>query len=125
MKDSEAFLLLLSYLLPFGGIIHIIWAIDIGDIFKIVFGVICLFVALFIMSYLLYSAKKEKQLLKYSTKKTSLLVGMFTHILTSCVLMIAEYLILRNFDFEIRYIILIICLSLVIMTIIINLFQKI
>lgn len=124
MNDREAFLLLLSYLLPFGGIIHIIWGIDIGDILKIVFGFACLFTTLFIMGYLFYGAKKESKLLKYSAKRTRLLVGVFCHILTSCVLMVAEYLILRNFGFEIRYIILIICLSLVIMTIIVNLLQK-
>lgn len=124
MKDGEAFLLLLSYLLPFGGIIHIIWGIDIGDIPKIVFGVACVLATLLIMGYLLYSAKKEKRLLKCSEKKTRLLIGMFTHILISCVLMLIEYLILRYFRFEIRYIIAIICLSLVITTIIGNLLKK-
>lgn len=125
MNNREAFLLLLSYLLPFGGIIHIILGIDIGNSYKIVFGVVCLLATLFIMSYLLYSAKKEKRLLKYSAKKTRLLVNMFCHILTSCVLMIVEYSILRYFGFEIRYIILIICVSLVIMTIIVALLKKI
>lgn len=124
MKDSEAFLLLLSYLLPFGGIIHIIWGIDIGNNSKIVFGVACLLATMFIMGYMLYSAKKEKRLLKYNTKKTRLLVGMFCHILTSCVLMAVEYLVLRYFRFEIRYITAIVCLSLVITTIIGSLLKK-
>lgn len=124
MNDREAFLLLLSHLLPFGGIIQIIWGIDIGDILKIVFGVACLLATLSIMGYLLYSIKKKKRLLKCSAKKTRLLVGMFTHILTSCVLTIVEYLVLRHFGFEIRHIILIICISSVIMTIIVNLLQK-
>lgn len=124
MNDQEAFLLLLSYLLPFGGIIQIIWGIDICNISKIIFGIVCLLIALFIMGYLLYQAKREKRLLKYSTKKTRLLVGMFTHILTSCVLTIVEYLILRYFGFEIRHIIPIICLSLVIITTILHFLQK-
>lgn len=124
MNDREAFLLLLSYLLPFGGIIHIIWGIDIGNNSETVFGIVCLLATIPIMGYLLYSAKKEKRLLKYGAKKIRLLINMFCHILASCVLMVAEYLILRNFGFEIQYIILIICLSLVIMTIIVNFLQK-
>lgn len=124
MNDIEAFLLLLSYLLPFGGIMHIIWGIDIGDNSKIIFGVICFFVTLPIMGYLLNSAKKEKLLLKYNARKIKLLVSMFRHILTSCVLIITEYLILRLFCVEFRYIIPIICISLVIITIIVNFPQK-
>lgn len=124
MNDREAFLLLLSYLLPFGGLMHIFWGIDIGDNSKIVFGIICLFIALFIMGYLIYSAKIEKRLLKYSARKIRLLVNMFRETLAGCVLIIAEFLILRFFNIQIRQIIAILCISLVITTILALLLQK-
>lgn len=95
-----------------------------GNIQKVVFGVFCILATLLIMGYLFYSAKKEKRLLKCTKKKKRLLVNMFSHILISCVLMIAEYLILQRFGFEIRYIIAIVCLSLVITTIIGSLLKK-
>lgn len=117
MNDREAFLLLLSYLLPFGGLMHIFWGIDIGDGSKITLGIVCLFTALFIMGYLLYSTKKEKRLLKYSEIKIRLFVCMFRHILASCALMIAEFLILRFLDIKFRQIIAILCISLVMTTI--------
>lgn len=124
MNDREAFLILLSYLLPFGGLINIFWGIDIDDSSKIIFGIVCLFIALFIMGYLLYSAKKEKRLLKYSARKTHLLVGMFRHILASCILMIVEYIILFYFGFQFRYNIAIIFISLVISTFILAMLKK-
>lgn len=103
---------------------YIFWGINIGNNSKIVFGIACIFVALFIMGYLLYSAKKEKQLLKYDAKKIRLLIGMFRHIIASCALMIAEYLVLRFFNIQFRQIIAIICISLVITTIIATFLEK-
>lgn len=62
MRDIEAFLMFISYVLPFGGIIYIFFGIDTGDKSKIVFGIVCVIIALFIMGYLLYQAKKRKTL---------------------------------------------------------------
>lgn len=124
MNDREAFLLLLSYLLPFGGLIHIFWGINIGNNSKIVFGVVCILLTFLIMGYLLYNAKKEKALLKYSEKSIKLLIGIFRHILASCILMITEFLILCYFGFQFRYNIAIICISLVITTRLFNFLQK-
>lgn len=118
-------MLLLSYLLPFGGTIHIIWGIYIGDNSKIVFGIVCVLTTLFVMGYLLYETKKEKQLLKYNRRKTNLLSGMFRRIVASFILMIVEFLILRRFGIQFRYIILIICISLVIFTFIFEMLKKI
>lgn len=124
MNDREAFLLLLSYLLPFCGLMHIFWGIDIDDSSKIIFGIVCLFIALFIMGYLIYSTKKDKRLLKYSERKVMLLFGIFRQVIANCILMIIEFIILWNFGIEIRQTMLIICLTLTITTIITHLFQK-
>lgn len=124
MNDIEAFLLLLSNLLPFGGLMNIFWGIDISDSSKIIFGIVCLFIAIFIIGYLIYSTKKDKRLLKYGAKKIRLLFGVFRQVIASCILMIIEFIILWNFGFEIRQTMLIICLTLTITTIITHLFQK-
>lgn len=124
MNDREAFLILLSYLLPFSGLMQIFWGIDIGDSSKIIFGIVCLFIALFIMGYLIYSTKKEKSFLIYDERKINLLVGIFRHILASCALMIAEFIILRFLDIQIRHIIAIICISLAISTIFVTFIKK-
>lgn len=100
------------------------WGIDIDDSSKITFGIVCLFTAIFIMGYLLYCAKKEKRLLKYSARKAVLLFGIFRQILASCALMIAEFLIFRLLDIQIRYIITIICISLVITIIVVTFLEK-
>lgn len=118
-------MLLLAYLLPFGGLTHIFLGIYTSDRSKIVLGLFCLLTSIFIMGYLLYQSKKEKRLLKISEKRTTLLVGMFRHIVASCILMIAEFLLLSNFGFLFRYIIAIICLSLVILTAIFEMLKKI
>lgn len=125
MNDIEAFLILLSYLLPFGGITNLIVGISEKNILRIVVGIVCVIIAIFIMGILIYNAKKEKRLLKYNERKIKLLLGMFRHIIISCILMIVEFLILWHFGIEIRQTIPIICISLVIMTIIFKMFNKI
>lgn len=124
MNDIEAFLLLLSYLLPFGGVTNLIVGIAEQNILRIIVGVVCIFPTPLIMGLLLYHARKEKLLLRHNARKIKLLVGMFRYIIASCILMIAEHLVLWNFGIEIRQTILIICLSLEITTIIAHLLQK-
>lgn len=124
MNDIESFLLFLSYLLPFGGLMHIFLGIDTGESSQVVFGIVCIIISLSIMVFMICSAKKENQQLKYNARKIKLLVKMFRHIIISFILMIAEYLILWSFNFEIRQTILTIFISLVITTIIAHFLQK-
>lgn len=119
MTDIEAFLIFLVYILPFGGIGNIIYGVTENDKSKIILGATCLLVALFIMGYLIYQSRKAKRLIT-NNKKEKLLAAMFREIIVGSVLMISEFLILRNFAVQIRYIMLIICISLVIMTILFN-----
>lgn len=123
MNDIEAFLLFLVYILPFGGIGNIIYGTTENDKSKIVLGIACMFTALFIMGYLLYQSRKEKRLLA-NDKKTKLLVSMFRQVIGGCVLMIIEFLVLWHVAVQIRYIMAIICISLVIATILAHLQQK-
>lgn len=125
MSDIEAFLIFFAYILPFGGMIHIIWGIEIGNNSKIIFGVIGVLFALFVMGSLLYQSSKEKRILSKSAKKKKLLIVMFRHIVASCILMIVEFLMLRLIGVQIRHTIPIICISLVIMTAIFTNFKKI
>ncbi len=94
-----------------------------NDKSKIVLGIACMFTTLFIMGYLLYQSRKEKRLLAKG-KKTKLFVSMFRQVIGGCVLMIIEFLILWHFAVKIRYIMAIICISLVLMTILAHLRQK-
>ncbi len=123
MTDIEAFLLFLVYILPFGGIGNMIYGTTENDKSKIVLGIACMFTTLFIMGYLLYQSRKEKRLLAKG-KKTKLFVSMFRQVIGGCVLMIIEFLILWHFAVKIRYIMAIICISLVLMTILAHLRQK-
>ena len=114
MNDIEAFFLLLTYILPFGGIGNIIYGVTESETTNIVLGSICLFATPLIMGYLLYKLHKQNRLLT-KNKKAKLLVGMFKQIIGGCILMLVEFLILWHLEIEIRYIILIICISLGIM----------
>lgn len=124
MNDQEAFLIFLSYLLPFGGITNLIIGTAKQNILRIVVGIICVLATLLIMGYLIYKAKKEKLLLTKNAKKIKLLIDIFRQILASCILVIAEFLILWSLGIEIRQTLLIICISLIIMTIIANFLKK-
>lgn len=125
MNDIEAFLLFLSYILPFGGIANIFVGITENDKVRIIFGLACMVITLLIMGYLLYHAEKDNHKLAKNSNKPQLLFGMFRHIVIGCSLMVVEFLVMWNFNIQIRYIIAIICISLVIMTIIITIFEKI
>lgn len=125
MTDIEAFLLFLVYILPFGGIANIIIGTTENDTMQIILGMVCIFASLFVIGYLLYRAKKENHLLTGNTKKIELLANIFWQITVGCILMIVEFLAMWNFGIPIRYIISIICISLIIMTITVNLLEKI
>lgn len=124
MNDIEAFLLFLAYMLPFGGMVNLVIGITENNNSKIIFGIVCIFATLLIMGYLLYCVKKEHCLLTKRAEKTKLIIGMFRHITVSCILMIVEFWVMWNFGILVRYIILIICISLIIMTIIVTILEK-
>lgn len=125
MTDIEAFLLFLVYILPFGGIANLIIGIAENDNSKIIPGMFCILASLFIIGYLLYREKKENRLLAPNIEKAELLVGIFRHILGCCIVMAVEFIVMQNFNVPIRYIFSIICISLIIMTIIVTLLEKI